>query len=191
LIYFNLPNDYDVNGSGLADPNQMSTQAARPGLTGAARPGYPYQAVQVVSKFKKGQFTQDITGLLVMTQEATDAARGTSPVSYNSTLTDPQQQAATALQNTPGSTAPNSNVTTNILGNALGTVQQGVNQVLSPVTQTINATLAQIQSSTAYITAIQQGLTVDAAIAFAKQALSNSTANQPSTPGLTNIVKDQ
>jgi hypothetical protein len=195
LIYFNLPNDYDVNGSGLADPNQLSTQAARPGLTGAAQQGYPYQAVQVVSKFKKGQFTQDITGLLVMTQEATDAARGTSPVSYNSTLTDPQQQAATALQNTPGSTAPNSNVTTNILGNvlgnALGTVQQGVNQVLSPVTQTINATLAQIQSSTAYITAIQQGLTEDAAIAFAKQALSNSTANQPSTPGLTNIVKDQ
>ena len=190
LIYFNLPNDYDVNGSGLADPNQLSTQAATPGLTGAARQAYPYQAVQVVSKFKKGQFTQDITGLLVMTPEANDAARGAPPSSYNSTLTDPQQRAATARLNTPGSTAPNSNVTTNILGNVQNIVQQGVNQVLNPITESINATLAQIQSSTAYITALQQGLTVDAAVAFAKQALSNGTASQPFTPGSANIVKD-
>lgn len=182
-IAFNLPNDYDVTGSGLADPNDLSTQAARPGLSGASRQSYPYQAVQVVSKFRKGQFTQDITGLLVVSKEAMTASTGGPAVSSNRPLT--------ASETPPSISAPNSNTTTDIFGTSVSSaISQGVNQVLNPLTQSVNATLAQVQSTTAYITALEQGLSVDAAINFAKQALNNGTSSQPFRPGSANIVKD-
>lgn len=63
-IAFNQPVDYNLD-TGLMDPttnnyNKTDTSA------GSARQSYVYRAIDVISKFSRGQFTQELNGALIL-----------------------------------------------------------------------------------------------------------------------------
>ena len=65
-ILFNKPVDYDLT-TGLMDPGQNNTNANRQqGRPGEALQTYVYRATEVVSMFSRGQFTQELNGVLVL-----------------------------------------------------------------------------------------------------------------------------
>lgn len=56
-LQWNTVSDYDVNGTGLANPN-----TAKGGLASQI---FSYKAARVTSKFSKGKFEQDLEGVLI------------------------------------------------------------------------------------------------------------------------------
>lgn len=66
LVNFNLPTDYDLS-TGLMDvgANNVGRDASR-GDPGRARQSYTYRAISVDSMFSRGQFTQELNGVLVL-----------------------------------------------------------------------------------------------------------------------------
>jgi hypothetical protein len=67
-IAFNQPSDYDLT-TGLIDPSQIQ----RPGETRTDR--LVYRATEVISTFSRGQFTQELNGVLVLFPIPNDQSR--------------------------------------------------------------------------------------------------------------------
>jgi hypothetical protein len=157
--------DYDLTGTGLANPN----------VSGAPQAIYTYVATEVTSKFSKGKFEQDIKGVQVdvlipdaPAKTATAAAK-VERADVTESVFDPGVRPA-ALANAVTTPAPlgATSVTTNQPTSA---VAKGTQQLLNPP-QTTNPTLTQLQSSQAYISARRSGATPQAALETARQSFS-------------------
>jgi hypothetical protein len=152
--------DYDLTGTGLANPNVAEIPQAV----------WTYKAVQVVSKFSRGKFTQDLTGSWV------DVVDPVKPPGKSSAQLEREDAAAVdaaagvrplTTQKTFAETLPSS-VTNPTPTSSLA---KGTQQLLNPP-QTTNPTLTQLQSSQAYINARRSGATPAAALDAARQSFS-------------------
>jgi len=66
-ISWNSPEDYDVDGNGLINPNKNYTQVAAANMkTGTPKQSYAYGARTCTSYFRQGKFTQMLDGFLVI-----------------------------------------------------------------------------------------------------------------------------
>ena len=74
-LQWNPSVDYDVNKTGLANPNVSSTPQAI----------YTYKASHVISKFSKGKFEQELTGVLVQLPTALDKTKVAGTTSNDDT----------------------------------------------------------------------------------------------------------
>jgi len=101
-LQWNTVADYDVNGTGLANPNKTPA-------TSQASQTYIYRASELTSKFNKGKFEQDLKGTLF---EIADARRDT-PASGSLSAGDfaRQDRAAPATQAVAGGDQPRQNQT--------------------------------------------------------------------------------
>ena len=63
-IAFNMPVDYNLD-TGIMDPTR-NNYGRTDTSAGSARQSYVYRAVDVVSKFSQGRFTQEVNGVLVL-----------------------------------------------------------------------------------------------------------------------------
>jgi len=63
-IAFNQPVDYNLD-TGLMDPTTKNFEKTATSA-GSARQSYVYRAIDVVSKFSRGQFTQELNGALIL-----------------------------------------------------------------------------------------------------------------------------
>jgi hypothetical protein len=133
-LQWNTVADYDVNGTGLANPNKT------PNTTQASQT-YIYRATELTSKFSKGKFEQDLKGTLF---EIADARR-TTPATGSLSAGDfaRQDRATPATQAVAGGDQPRQNQTlsaptTAALGpglesaQALLTTELGGQQLLAP-----------------------------------------------------------
>jgi hypothetical protein len=158
--------DYDLTGTGLANPNVSNTPQAI----------YTYKASECVSRFSKGKFEQTIVGVFIDLLDpgaasatatksaaqserddaaAVDAAAGVRPAAAAKAVATPAPLGATS-------------VTTNQPTSA---VAKGTQQLLNPP-QTTNPSLTQLTSSQAYISARRSGATPQAALDTARQSFS-------------------
>lgn len=161
-IQWNPGVDYDLTGTGLANPNVSENPQAV----------YTYKAAEVVSKFSKGKFTQDIRGVFIDLVDLTAQPAGTSSAqserddaaAVDAAAGVRPSAIATAVRTPLGATS----VTTNQPTSAIA---KGTQQLLNPP-QTTNPSLAQLQSSQAYISARRSGATPQAALDVARQSFS-------------------
>jgi hypothetical protein len=165
-IQWNPGVDYDLTGTGLANPNVSENPQAV----------YTYKASEVVSKFSKGKFTQDIKGIFIDLVDLT-----AQPAVADSNQTN-AETARLARQNADAGVRPSAmatavrtppplgatSVTTNQPTSAIA---KGTQQLLNPP-QTTNPSLTQLQSSQAYISARRSGATPQAALDAARQSFS-------------------
>jgi hypothetical protein len=157
--------DYDLTGTGLANPN----------VSGAPQAIYTYVATEVTSKFSKGRFEQEIKGTQVdvlipdaAAKTATAAAKVERADVAESVFDPGVRPAALAKAVTTPAPLGATSITTNQPTSA---VAKGTQQLLNPP-QTANPSLTQLQSSQAYITARRSGATPQAALDTARQSFS-------------------
>ena len=158
--------DYDLTGTGLANPNVSSAPQAI----------YTYVATEVTSKFSKGKFEQEIKGTQVdvlIPDGAAKAATKSAALSERDDATavdvaNNVRPAALAKAVTTPAPLGATSVTTNQPTSAIA---KGTQQLLNPP-QTTNPSLTQLQSSQAYITARRSGATPQAALDTARQSFS-------------------
>jgi hypothetical protein len=62
-ILINSPKDYNLS-TGIIDPNEQTTVFLNGRQPGGARQSYVYQAIECVSEFNRGKFTQTLKGTL-------------------------------------------------------------------------------------------------------------------------------
>ncbi len=80
-LLYNKPVDYDL-GTGLMDPGQKNYGANRQdGRAGEATQSYIYKAREVISHFSRGQFTQDLDGVIIFFPLSTDQQIANNPQS--------------------------------------------------------------------------------------------------------------
>lgn len=189
-VAFNTPTDYDLNGSGLMDTGINNVDANRSaGNPGSPSKTYAYYAKSVVSHFKQGKFTQELSGGLHIQQLS--KSTGTAQDKTNKSIENynmSQEEIASENKRLLGRFKPPV-LTPPTIGSPQSALAKGVQQILTPVTQSINPTLTQLQGSTAYITARRQGITPAAALELAKKAFAEGTPAVPVPP--LKIVKDQ
>jgi hypothetical protein len=195
-LQWNTVADYDVNGTGLANPNKT------PNTTQASQT-YIYRASELTSKFSKGKFEQDLKGTLF---EIADTRR--DPPSDGSS-----DRAETARLNRQGNAADQTAATQARTGvdltnasagggrgngqaqlaaeqarlaassttgvNPTSSLAQGTQAALSPPTVLPAPTLTQLQSSPAYIAARRSGETPDAALQAARTSFAATAGGSP------------
>jgi len=169
---WNRPVDYNL-GTGLMDPGQRNYFANRDkGEAGLAAESQTYIAVRTKSMFKGGRFSQELEGAWMWDQTINELKdqRESDP------RADPR-----AGRGTNRVEGTNITPTPRVAGDGSSTAR-GVQQVLSPPTQSLNPSLAQIQSSQAYITARRSGLSAAQAVEFARQQFVQGRAGEPFTP---------
>lgn len=190
-IQWNTVADYDVNGTGLANPNRTPNSAT-------AAQTYTYTAIEVTSKFSKGKFEQDLQGKLF---RITDP-RNTPPVTGSLSAGDSARKdpTATSANQTAATQARTGVDLTNAsagggrgngqaqLANeqarlaAIGptsSVAKGAQTLLSPPTVLPDPTLTQLQSSPAYIAARRSGVTPEAALQTARTSFAATAGGSP------------
>jgi hypothetical protein len=195
-IQWNTVADYDVDGTGLANPNKTPNSAT-------AAQTYTYTAIEVTNKFSKGKFEQDLQGKLF---RITDP-RNTPPVTGSLSAGDfaRQDRAATAANQTANQTAATQartgvNLTDASAGSGRGNGQaqlqaerarlstssvtdsaiaQGTRTLLNPPTVLLDPTLTQLQSSPAYIAARRSGVTPEAALQAARTSFAATAGGSP------------
>lgn len=177
--------DYDLTGTGLANPNKSSTPKAV----------YTYKAAEVVSRFSKGKFEQDIHGVefdlleaKTVAAETNDRAPAVSTPAV-STPAKPREPAvprfADTLRSSVTNPAPSS------------VLAKGVQQILTPVTNGDNLSDSTLRSTPIYNQVRRTGAGDAAALAAARAASSAGTNNYSGSalPGVRVpnqlIVKDQ
>lgn len=186
-LQWNTVADYDVNGTGLANPNKTPS-------TAQASQTYTYTATEVTSKFSKGKFEQDLLGKLF---QITDP-RTKSPASGGLSAGDFARQDRAALQADPANQtaatqartgvdltnasagggrgngqaqllAERARLATSTTSSVTGSaIAQGTQALLNPPMVLSNPTLTQLQSSPAYIAARRSGVTPEAALQAAR-----------------------
>jgi hypothetical protein len=197
-IAWQRPEDYLLS-TGLADP-YSKTQAKY----GERKPlqSNVYQATKVTSEFRQGKFEQTINGSLYffpkpdgsnsVTGNATSAAAATNlqPVRDPNISAGVAARTGVNLNSTAGAGRGNGqlqllaerarNATTSVTGaQPTSSLAQGVQQILNPPTSFPDPTLAQLQSSQAYITARRSGQTPDAALQMARTSFAATAGGSP------------
>ena len=163
-IQWNPGVDYDLTGTGLANPNVSENPQAV----------YTYKAAEVVSKFSKGKFTQDIRGVFIDLVDLTaqpavaDANQTNAETARLARQNDAAGVRPSAIETAVRTPLGATSVTTNQPTSAIA---KGTQQLLNPP-QTTNPSLTQLQSSQAYISARRSGATPQAALDAARQSFS-------------------
>jgi hypothetical protein len=149
--------DYDLTGTGLANPNVSSTPQAV----------YTYKATEVVSKFQRGKFEQDIKGIFIDLLEPAPVTSTREPVAKTDAGVRPAAIPPTFAE-TLRSTVTNPATSSSLA--------KGVEGILSPVTNGVNLTDAELRNTPIYNQARRGGATDAAAINSARVA-SNAGVN--------------
>ena len=152
-VQWNPGVDYDLKGTGLANPN----------VSAAAQAIYTYKASEVISRFSKGKFDQVITGTFIDLLEI-----GPSRAAPTS-----KQEATSAV--TPGVRPLDIKFAEKLLSSVTNPtpsspLSQGVTQLLSPVTNGVNLTDAELRNTPIYNQARRGGATDAAALDSARIA---------------------
>ena len=200
-IAFNRPTDYDMQ-TGLMDPGKNNAFANREkGSAGITQDAVSYVLTKVTSTFKGGRFSQELEGRWLADdykkptdrgREAKKTAAGNDEQIRLGMMAD----AARRSGNSSKSEAVAKKDQVNIQQPNVSPLAGGIQQQLRPVTQAIDPTPAQLQSSPAYILARRSGKTPNEALILAKQAFAAGTNDYSSSalPGIRTtgpeIVKD-
>jgi hypothetical protein len=195
-LQWNTVADYDVNGTGLANPNKTPA-------TGQASQIYIYKATELTSKFNKGKFEQELKGTILQVAAAKPDQQ----------LDGSYDRAETARLNRQGNAADQTAATQARTGvdltnasagggrgngqaqlaaeqarlaassttgvNPTSSLAQGTQAALSPPTVLPAPTLTQLQSSPAYIAARRSGETPDAALQAARTSFAATAGGSP------------
>ena len=195
-LQWNTVADYDVNGTGLANPNKTP-------VTGQASQIYLYKAKEVTSKFSKGKFEQQLDG--VMFQLANARRDPSVDGSYD--------RAETARLNRQGNAADQTAATQARIGvdltnasagggrgdgqaqlvaeqaridatitngiNPTSSLARGTQALLNPPTVLPNATDNQLRTTPAYNAARRSGQTDSAAIQSARTSVAATAGGSP------------
>jgi hypothetical protein len=175
--------DYDLTGTGLANPNVSPNPQAV----------WTYLATEVTSKFNKGRFTQELSGSYlelketeVPTQSDRDAepaaAEAVEPAADTGRVRAAAVRDAAAFGNTGGGAATgnptiargtqlgNSNINPGSLRERAALANDARETLANPP-QPVNATAAQVESTPAYQIALAAGAPPGLAAAVSKQSL--------------------
>jgi hypothetical protein len=173
--------DYDLTGTGLANPNVSS----------AAQAIYTYVATECTSKFNKGRFEQDIKGVQVVVTEPAAAAKAATVAAKSEradvgeSVFDPgvRPAAVESVINTSGLPVYNEE-------GALSTSRRNpeTGELYTPLAtlgnppQAVNPTAEQVESTVAYQNALSAGATPEEAAVVSQQSLGASGAGVSTTP---------
>jgi hypothetical protein len=200
-IAFNRPTDYDMQ-TGLMDPGKNNAFANREkGAAGVTQDAVSYVLTKVTSTFKGGRFSQDLEGSWLQNNYKKSADRGRE---VKKTATGNDEQVRLGMMADAARRSGNSSKSEVVVKQDRENIQQpnvsplagGIQQQLRPVTQAIDPTLAQLQSSPAYILARRSGKPADEALRLARQSFAAGTNNYSNSalPGIRttgpDIVKD-
>jgi hypothetical protein len=170
---WNRPVDYNLN-NGLMDPGQKNYFADREkGEAGLAAEAQTYVATRLKNMFKGGRFTQELEGAWMWDQTINEPNNQRE----NTPAIDPRADIRAGRGFNRAELQGRSEILQSPTGGSA--VAQGVQQILSPVTQSVNPTLTQLQSSQAFITARRAGVPPREALEIARQAFTAGTAGQP------------
>jgi len=182
-ITFNTPADYNPQ-TGLIDPSDPASSTV--GSDGLNTVSTIYMALDAVSTFKSGKFTQELRGTWV-TYDKTEQAQPT----VRETTTPVDNTARVAQQRQQQQETRNKAVASQQTGLA-----KGVQQILNPVDVPATAADAELRGSPAYVEARKAGKNDVQALAVARAASAAGTNNNQGTalPGIRTgpqrIVKD-
>jgi hypothetical protein len=175
--------DYDLTGTGLANPNVSSAPQAI----------YTYVATEVTSKFSKGRFEQDIKGVQVDVSEPAAAAKAATAAAKSEradvgeSVFDPGVRPA-ALENaiaTPALPDQTEQAERNYAATVLANTPT---ETLTNPPQTVNPTPEQVESTTAYQNALAAGATPEEAAIVSQQSLGANTTSLESTAAYQNAL---
>lgn len=161
-IQWNPGVDYDLTGTGLANPNVSAQPQAI----------YTYKASEVVSIFNKGKFEQVVTGTFIDLLEPGPSTKSTVTNREPTSAVTPGVRPPTTREPTFAETL-RSSVTNPTPSSSLA---KGVQQILSPVTNGVNLTDAELRNTPIYNQARRGGAT-DAAAINSARAASNAGVN--------------
>lgn len=187
-IQWNPGVDYDLTGTGLANPNVDRAPLAI----------YTYVAAHCTSKFNKGKFEQDIHGKYVSMVEPSSAGAWSSaeqPQRENAVSTDAGVRPAALAKASPTYAETLRSTVTNPAPSS--SLAKGVQQILTPVTNGVTLTDAELRSTPIYNQARRGGATDALALAAARSTSAAGTNNYSGSalPGIRVpnqlIVKDQ
>jgi hypothetical protein len=127
-IVWQRPVDYDINGSGLMDPNRYAQRdkAGENGTNGSGLQSYVFYATEVLHEFRQGRFEQTLTGGLYIfprNKDNSGAAR-TGTAATGAGLTSSNYNPGGYAQSATGAEgAGSSEVATSQKGKRVGTVK--------------------------------------------------------------------
>jgi hypothetical protein len=155
-IQWNPGVDYDLTGTGLANPNVSTKPQAI----------YTYKASEVTSRFNKGKFEQVITGTFIDLLEPGPSTKATATNREPTGAVAPGVRPPTTQVPTFAETlrSPVTNPTPS------SSLAKGVQQILSPVTNGVNLTDADLRNTPIYNQARRGGATDASAISAARVA---------------------
>jgi hypothetical protein len=180
-LQWNTGVDYDLTGTGLANPNVSSAPQAI----------YTYVATECTSKFNKGRFEQDIKGVQVDVSDPAAAAKAATAsatserADVGESVFDPgvRPAAVESVINTTGLPVYNEE-------GALSTSRRNpeTGELYTPLAtlgnppQAVNPTAEQVESTVAYQNALSAGATPEEAAVVSQQSLGASGAGVSTTP---------
>ena len=180
---WNRPVDYNLT-TGLMDPGQKNYFANRDkGQAGLATESQTYVASRCKSFFKGGKFTQELEGAWMYDQTTNQPANERK-------VQDPPKKVAPKVAAVPAGPDQSAAETARLaaykppvrIAGDNSSLGKGVQQILSPVTKSLNPSVSQIQSSQAYITARRDGMSASAAYKYASEQFANGTAGDTYAP---------
>jgi hypothetical protein len=155
--------DYDLTGTGLANPNVSSTPQAI----------YTYKASHVVSKFSRGKFEQELKGVFIDLLDPGTASKTATKSAAQSERDDAAAVDAgvrtAALENAIATDSATTSVAQVERDEAATILANTPTETLSNPPQTVNPTAAQIESTPAYQNAISAGATPEEALIISQQ----------------------
>ena len=127
-IVWQRPVDYDINGSGLMDPNRYAQRdkAGENGTRGSGLQSYVFNATEVLHEFRQGRFEQTLTGGLYIFPRSKDnsGAAKTGTAATGAGLTSSNYNPGGYAQSATGAEgAGSSEVATSQKGKRVGTVK--------------------------------------------------------------------
>ena len=153
-VQWNPGVDYDLTGTGLANPN----------ITSEPQAIYTYKANEVISRFHKGKFEQDIKGTFIDLLDAAPTTTDREPAAKTDAGVRPA-----AIGNT-GPTFAETLRSTVTNPTPASPLAKGVQQILTPVTNGVNLTDADLRNTPIYNQARRGGATDASAISAARAA---------------------
>jgi hypothetical protein len=186
-VVWQRPEDYDIN-TGTADPYQKTTANGQPRQPLQSR---VYICTKVTSEFKSGAFDQTLDGSLYLfpkldksnTANPSAVADGTNE--RNTDETAAERARLLRQNNNPkfpvGTTKsiPTTSVTSG--SSTSSAIAKGTQQLLNPPVVIAEPTLAQLQSSQAYIAARRSGIAPVAALQAARNSFAAAAGGSPVT----------
>jgi|LakMenEpi03Aug12_release.lakeMendotaPanAssembly.Ray.scaffolds.fasta_scaffold30680_4 hypothetical protein len=175
--------DYDLTGTGLANPNVSSAPQAI----------YTYKASHCVSKFSRGKFEQNLKGVFIDLLDPAGAAKAATAAAkveradVAESVFDPGVRPA-ALENAIATPALPDQAEQAERNYAATVLANTPTETLTNPPQTVNPTPEQVESTTAYQNALAAGATPEEAAVVSQQSLGANTTSLESTAAYQNAL---